>query len=655
MQTHSEANTLCTPLHRRQSSRFLGSEQSPTTQIAKNLGHTFADLLSSSPSNRTKKSKAITNARRLYSSCIDEDTIETEDVDVIMSMINKELGGWPVLQGSAWNESTFDFDRLMLKLSQYNNYIFYTVNTGVDETNSSIRSIHIRPSKLILDILNHYSKGIEAYQYFFKNFTLALTDDSSTIDDDLIALIGFEMDLVKYIVSLDKLDLHETVHTTVGNLSNTISFDSSNYIRRLYLFANVSVIDADIVIVDAPKFLHGISSIIDRKSPRTMQNYMIWRFMMNRAWYMPKRFRNILKQFQDVVYGTSTAESRTITCANYVNTMMSLTVSKLYIDEHFHKDARKETTKMINNIRKIFITMVNQSTWMDSTSKIIAIKKAQAITAKLGYPDYLEGDDMTKLDKIYAEYNFNLSYMPNVLSAIQLHTKANLQMLRYPIDSKEWTGILPTNVNAMHRLLANEILFPAAILQTPLFDKDAPKYLNYGGIGFFMGHEIAHGFGDEGKQYDLNGNKVLWWSKATDNAFDTRKKCFIEQYNNYNLTQVNRQVDGEQTLDENIADDAALRQAFFAYQQWAKTHKNVDKKLPGLTKYSIEQMFFMNFGHTWCTKMTNEAAHLYMDRDVHSPEQFRINGPTSNFVEFDRVFGCKTGQGNSRVNKCNVW
>ncbi|CAF1439142.1 unnamed protein product [Adineta steineri] len=364
------------------------------------LRYPIDNLLSSSPSNRTKESKAITNARRLYSSCIDENTIETEDVDVIMSMVSKDLGGWPVLQGSDWDESTFDFDRLMLKLSQYNNYIFYTVNTGVDETNSSIRNIH---------------------------------------------------------------------------------FDSSNYIRRLCLLANVSVMDTDIVIVTAPKLLHGISSIIDRQSPRTIQNDMRWHFMMNRAWNMPNRFRNIVQQFTRIFHGTSTEESRTITCANYVNTIMNLPVSKLYIDEHSYKDARKETTKMINNIRNIFITMINQSTWMDSTSKIIAIKKAQAITAKLGYPDYLEGDDMTKLDKDYAEYNFNLSYMPNVLSVLQLNSKANLQRLRYPIDNKGWNFITPTSVNAVHIFLWNEILFPAAIFQTPLFDKDAPKYLNYGG------------------------------------------------------------------------------------------------------------------------------------------------------------------------------
>ncbi|CAF3921249.1 unnamed protein product [Adineta steineri] len=390
----------------------------------------------------------------------------------------------------------------------------------------------------------------------------------------------------------NQLDSRETVRTTLGNLSHTInvSFDSSNYIRRLYLLANVSVIDADIVIVRAPKLLHGISSIIDRQTARTIQNYMIWRFMMDRAWHMPKRFRNIVQQFT-------------------------------------------QTTEMINNIRNIFITMVNRSTWMDSKSKIIAIKKARAIKAKLAYPDYLERDDMTKLDKGYAEYNFNLSYMPNVLSAIQLHSKASLQMLRYPINSKEWT------------------VFPAVILQTPLFDRDAPKYLNYGGIGFFMGHEIAHGFGDEGKEYGMNGNEVLWWTNATVNTFDIRKKCINEQYDNYTLTQIN----GRKTQNENIADDAGLKQAFFAYQQWAKTHKNVDKRFPGLIKYSAEQMFFLNFGHIWCTKITDESLHSNLVLAQHSPAQFRARGPTSNFVEFDRVFGCKAGQGNSRVKKCDVW
>ncbi|UJR11658.1 hypothetical protein I4U23_015839 [Adineta vaga] len=418
-------------------------EQRSISQIVKKLQHSLVDLLSS---NATEESRAITNARRLYSS----------------SLIDKELGGWPVLKGSTWNESTFDFDRLMLKLSEHNNYIFYTVKTEVDENNSSIRSIQIGPSNIVSENFIHYSKEIKvlkAYGQFFEDLTRALTDDWSTIENDLDALMEFEMDLFQNYTMQDLSFFSETIRTTVGNLSHTVnvSFDSSNYVRRLYLFANVSLVDTDIVIVHAPKLMHAISSILDQQSPRTIQNYMIWRFMMNRSVHMPKRFRHIAQQFAHTFHGTSTEESREVACARYVNVAMSLVVAKLYIKEYFHKDARIEATEMINNIRNTFITMINHSTWMDSESKIIAINKARAIRAKIGYPDYLENDNMTKLDTDYAEYNFNSSYMLNVLSVIRLYSKATLQMLRHPFDSDEWADISPTRVNAIYKLTTNEI------------------------------------------------------------------------------------------------------------------------------------------------------------------------------------------------------
>ncbi|CAF4187989.1 unnamed protein product [Adineta steineri] len=245
--------------------------------------------------------------------------------------------------------------------------------------------------------------------------------------------------------------------------------------------------------------------------------------------------------------------------------------------------------------------------------------------------------------------------MSNVLSLLQLHSKQDLRILRDPVDSKDWTGLLPTVINAANGRSLNEIVFPAAFLHTPMFDKDAPRYLNYGGVGFVVGHEITHGFDSKGLEHDMNGNKIPWWTDATIAAFDERKKCIIEQYNNYTMNQINLRLNGERTQNENIADNAGLKQAFFAYQQWTKTHKKLEKKLPGLTKYSTEQMFFLNFGHTYCEKMTKQSAYSYIMTDVHSPSQFRVFGPTSNFVEFDRVFGCKPGQGNSRVDQCSVW
>ncbi|CAF0947563.1 unnamed protein product [Adineta steineri] len=629
-----------------------------TSRLTIRLENALVDFFSTSPPNDTVEPRAIINARHLYDSCMDEDAIEIEDIDVILSLVKTEFGGWPVLEGLTWNESTFDLSRLTLKLNQYNNFILYTIKSVADDKNSSVRSIRIDPSNFLLKNLMHFSKGTkvrDAYYEFFYSLTEALTNDTSTIDDDVDALQNFELEIMEKLMKHDKLSFKDIVRTTVGNLSRTVNSDFTNQLRRLYLFGNVSLVDTDIVTVYAPKVLLDIMSIIDQQSPRTIQNYMIWRFMMSRALNMPERFRNIVQQYNSVFYGTTGSQRRPIICANYVNKMMGLAVSKIYINKYFDKDIRKGITEMSDNIRNVFIKMINQTVWMDSKSKSATIEKVRVMKEKIGYPDYLENDDVMKLEKDYADYNFSSSFISNVLSLLQLHSKQGLRILRDPVDSKDWTDLLPTDINAEHRRSLNEIVFPAAFLHTPMFDKDAPRYLNYGGIGSVIGHEITHGFDSKGLEYDMNGNKIPWWTNATIAAFGERKKCIIEQYNNYTLNQINLQLNGKRTQNENIADNAGLKQAFFAYQQWTKTHKKLEKKLPGLIKYSTEQMFFLNFGHTRCEKMTDQSAYSYIMTDVHSPPQFRVFGPTSNFVEFDRVFGCKPGQGNSRVDKCNVW
>ncbi|CAF1538878.1 unnamed protein product, partial [Adineta steineri] len=271
------------------------------------LENALVDLFSSSPPpplNDIVESKAIINARRLYASCMDENAIETEDIDVILSLVKTEFGGWPVLEGLTWNESTFDLSRLTLKLNQYNNFILYTIKSVADDKNSSVRSIRIDFSNLRENLM-HFTKGIKvfiAYYGYFHNLTRALTNDTSTIDDDVLALQNFELEIIQKLMKHDKLSFQDIVRTTVGNLSRIVNSDFTNQLRRLYLFGNVSLIDTDIVTVYAPKFLLDIISIIDQQSPRTIQNYMIWRFMMSRALNMPKRFRNIVQQYNYVFY-----------------------------------------------------------------------------------------------------------------------------------------------------------------------------------------------------------------------------------------------------------------------------------------------------------------------------------------------------------------
>ncbi|CAF1296790.1 unnamed protein product [Rotaria sordida] len=632
--------------------------QSIHLQMTTRLENALVDLLSSTPSNGTIESKAITNARHWYNACVNRNANKTEDILTIFSFIQKELGGLPLIEGLAWNESTFDFYRLMFKLNQYNSFKLYTVKTIIDYKNSSLRSILIYPTSPLIDMHLLTIEGmkiIELSSVVLSNSLQATDDDASHQDVDLVDLQKFASKISEY-KNISNLSLNDTIRTTVSNLSHAIniSSDFTDYVRRLYLFGNVSLIDTDVVTVVAPDIIRDSLSFIGSQSPRTVQNYLILHFITNENSIMHKRFRSIGQSYRNRSQEISDEQLHRVGCAKYLSTTMSSVVSQIYVQKYFNKDARKEARKMFRNIRNVFIHMINQSTWMDSESKIMTIKKIQAMKGKIGYPDYFENDDMMKLKKEY-EYNFNSSFTFNGLHLNQLHSKTHFQSLHDPIDKNEWLHILPTTMNGHYYILLNDIIIPAAFLQIPHFDNNLPKYLSYGGAGFIIGHEIAHSLDDNSRDHGMYENEFSLWTNETIEALNERMKCVVNQYNNYTFTQVNRQLEGERTQNENLADIIGLKQAFFAYKKWTKSQKNVDKKLPGLTKYSNEQMFFINFGYTWCKIMSDEVANIYLTHDTHSPSEFRVIGSTSNFIEFDQAFGCKPGQGNSRMNKCYFW
>ncbi|CAF0906888.1 unnamed protein product [Adineta steineri] len=606
-----------------------------TMQMMKDqLENTLINLLSTLPNKTIVEPKAITNVRRLYISCLKEDTIEKKSTDELLSFINTELGGWPILQGSTWDHSQFNFSNLLIKLHKYNKLIMYNIKTEIDLLNSSARCIWMDQSELGLEHPNFYikeNKVTKAYRQFIRNIAVELTNLTTMIDDDVVQIFEFEKHISQYYASADEQRAHvlESIRTTIGNLSQTLNttFDFTSYIRHIYSSANITLVDTDTVFDNQISFIRNVSLLIEKQSSRTLQNYVVWHFIMSEIDNIPKRFRSIKQEFNWIFRQVAMEKTRSSQCINYVNDNMAFAVSKLYINKHIDKDARNQVLEMINNIRNAFINMLKQSTWIDSISMEKAIEKIRNIDEKIGYPDYLDSDNVTKLENDYAEYNFGSSHLQNTLIIDQLNAKHNLRALP----------------------------FPAGFLQPPFYHKDVPKYLNYGGIGVIMGHEITHGFDDIGRYFDKNGNKISWWSNKTINAFEKRKECIIEQYNNYTMTQIDLKINGHRTQGENIAENAGLREAFFAYQEWMQAHPNVDKKLPGLAKYSLEQMFFLNYGRMWCSKMTDKYATNIVLGDTHLPGEFRVLGSTSNFPEFDRVFGCKPGQGNSRLNKCIVW
>ncbi|CAF0827881.1 unnamed protein product [Adineta steineri] len=625
------------------------------------LDYNIVDILTPSSTNDTKEPNAIINARNLYHSCINEQHIEDEGINPILSLINNQFGGWPIIQ-SSWDNSTFDILDLLLKLRKYNNNILFGIGTSVDDRNSTEYDLRITQSDLGLGQREYYmneSKITVAYRRYMFDLASLLSNDTSTIEQDVNDMYEFEKEIAKHYWT-DVEQRHRpdaTIRTAVGKLRELLNttFDFTNYLTSAYASANVTLMDNDLVIVGEIDYLYNVSSIIEQVSPRILQNYVIWRFMMHRIDNLPKRFRTIKDNFDHVFRGTTTERARTVICGNYVNTFMGFAVSKLYIKKYFDDNARNQSYEMIANIRKAFIDMLDDSTWMDSMSKTKAIEKAFAINAKIGYPDYLASDNVTQLEIQYADYVFDSSFINNILKLLQIKAKKEFQVLRKHVDRKAWEYFPPTTVNAFYDPSKNQIIFPAGVLQMPFFDKDAPKYLNYGGIGVIIGHEITHGFDDTGRQFDKDGNLVLWWTHETIKKFIERKTCIVDQYSNFTVPNLNINANGDQTQGEDIADNGGLREAFYAYQKSTLANPNADKRLPGLSKYSPTQMFFINYAHTYCTKMTDSYARVLFESDTHSLGQFRVNGPTSNFAEFDRAFNCKPDQRNSRVKKCTVW
>ncbi|CAF4091199.1 unnamed protein product, partial [Adineta steineri] len=574
---------------------------------------------------------------------------------------NNEFGGWPIIQ-SSWNDSNFNILNLLLKVRKYQNNIIFGIGTSIDDTNSTEYVLTIGAGNLGLDKPEYYmneSKTTMAYRQDMFDSASALSNDTSTIKQDVNDVYKLEKELAKCYGTTDEQQQRPKarIRTTVGQLRQLLhaSFDFTNYLTSAYASANVTLKDSDIVIVEDIGSLNCVSSVIEQVSPRILQNYVMWRFMKDLNHKLPKQFQNIKENLNRAVGVTTTERARAVNCGRFVNKYMGFAISKIYIKKYFDDNIRNQVFEMVTNIIKAFIKMLENSTWMDSMSKTKAIEKALAIDIQVGYPDYLASDNVTQLEMQYADYVFGSSFMNNTLKLLQIKAKETFQLLRKHVDRKGWDDLPPTTVNAWYGPSKNQITIPAGILQIPFFHKDAPKYLNYGGIGVVIAHEIAHGFDDNGRQFDKDGNRIPWWTDETIKTFIERKKCIVDQYSNFTVPNLNIHANGDKTQDEDIADNIGLRAAFYAYQKFIQANPNADKRLPGLSKYSPKQMFFINYAHIWCEKMTDSSARDRVESIDHSLGQFRVNGPTSNFVESDRAFNCKPGQGNSRVNKCTVW
>ncbi|XP_072047026.1 neprilysin-like [Amphiura filiformis] len=364
--------------------------------------------------------------------------------------------------------------------------------------------------------------------------------------------------------------------------------------------------DTEEVINQSPDYMKNASRITIDETPQRQNvfaaNYLIWRITMDSISGLSQRFRDAQQVYYNVLGGTSSVSARWRDCVDYG--ALEMASGRMYVEENFAGDSKENMAKMIANLKTAFKDMLEYNEWMDEDTKIVAREKCDAIRDQIGYPDWIMED--STLNDFYVKIDISEdTYFENTLNCIGWEANYKLARLRNDVDKDDleegrvkipfdgcirwFTG--PAVVNAYYSSSRNTIVFPAGILRPPFYHKDSPWYLNYGGIGAVIGHEITHGFDDRGRQYNKDGNLKQWWSDESITNFKERAQCMIDQYGQYIMPENNKALNGIQTQGENIADNGGLKESFKAYME--NEYANI--KLPGFDEYTPEQLFYLNF------------------------------------------------------------
>lgn len=384
----------------------------------------------------------------------------------------------------------------------------------------------------------------------------------------------------------------------------------------------------DNVIVSNPKFLVFADSLLNAVPVETWKLYLQWNVMRDAAPYLSSAFADANFAYNKALSGQKEQTPRWQRISGLVDGQLGDLLGQLYVDKYFSPAAKKRMMELIENMVQTFDSRIQGLDWMSAETKIKALEKLHAFTRKIGYPDKWKNYEGLVIKRD--------DFLGNLLRCNEWRYKDNINRLGKPIDKTEW-GMTPPTVNAYYSPQKNEIVFPAGILRFPFFDFEADDAINYGGIAAVIGHEMTHGFDDQGRQYDGDGNLHDWWTKADADEFKKRADEVVDQYNGFVILDT-LHVNGKLTLGENLADLGGLN---IAYEAFKKTEQGKNgKPIDGFTP---DQRFFLNWAQVWRNNILPDAAAQRILIDSHSPGMYRANGPISNIDAFYKAFNVKEG------------
>jgi len=618
--------------------------------------------------------KVYEHVRNYYHSCMDKDTIEKNSVNDLKEIIAK-LGGWPVLEGDKWKGENFKWHELSIKASDegLNSDRMISIGIGTDSKDSLKRILEIDQPGLGLSreylIKGFEDKDVQAYYNYMVQTAVFLGAEEDVAKLQMKEALEVELKLAEMSLPREERRNKTALYNpmTLKEVQELYpEIPLVQYTNDILGGADVTVDENEVVNVAVPKYIKDFRAYIATVSPRAQANYIIWRNIKFAMSYLNEEALEIQLAYSKVLTGKAQEAPRWEKCVKstagldgtylyFYEGSLTNAVGGMYAKEHFPLGDKEVADQMVENVREEFKIMLDELDWMDSHTKARAQKKADQITPHIAYAKEILDEKL--INEFYEGIDLRKdSYLKNIIRLKKFISEYYVKEFRKPIDKKSWkTHGGAAIVNAFYNPDENSIQFPAGILDGVFFNPDRPQYMNYGAIGFVVGHEITHGFDDTGSQKDGNGNLVDWWEPESKKRYLEKAQCIIDQYGNYTV-----QVDGEtlnvngiNTQGENIADNGGIKETFRAYERLVRTY-GPEPILPGLG-YSQRQLMWLSGASVWCNVRRPASLKNQVLTDPHSPSQFRVNGPFANMPEFAQDWGCPAGSKMNPVKRCSVW
>lgn len=454
------------------------------------------------------------------------------------------------------------------------------------------------------------------------------------------AVMQIETELAS--ASLDRVSRrnpHLTNHKmTLSDLEKlTPDFDFKAYLAAMHApeFTSLNI--------GVPDFFKNLNTVIEKASVDDLKSYLMWHYISAFANTLSKPFVDENFDFYGrYLTGAKELQPRWKRCVQSTDRELGDALGQEWVKRAFAGESKEKTQELVNAIEKQMAVDIDSLTWMSDTTKQQALQKLKGVTNKIGYPEKWKNYSAVEIS--------DTNYPADVVHTTEFEVARRLAKIGNPVDRQEF-GMTPPTVNAYYSPLENNINFPAGILQPPFYNNKADMAVNFGGVGAVIGHELTHGFDDQGRQYDADGNLKDWWTKQDDEEFRKRADCLVKEYSGFSPVEGSN-VDGRLTLGENGADNAGIRLAYMALLGGLE-NGSVDKaKLDG---YTPQQRFFLGFAQIWCANERPEALRNSVRTDPHSPGEFRVLGVVENDPDFAKAFGCSAGQPMVAANGCRVW